>query len=220
MSRPDSTALVQIQSGFVGPVLLAWIDIAGDPVRVCNAGKDLTISGHSDPELNGTYIGVSADLVSMSSVKVTQRGTEPVTAQLSGIPGLDTDTLVQISDPANWRGRDARIWRIIFNEAREQQGGIQALYTGVMKSLDVTGDSEKQTINLTIESYIAFFSRPSGRSYLDQERYDAGDLSARAGIAIANGTSTQSLNPGGGGGSPSRGGGGPANAMINRLSKQ
>jgi hypothetical protein len=39
-----------------------------------------------------------------------------------------------------------------------------------------------------IESYLAALTSASNRTYLDQERYDAGDLSARAAIAIANGS--------------------------------
>ena len=83
-----------------------------------------------------------------------------------------------------------------------------------MTALDLDLSPESQTINLTIESYLAAFGRASGRTYMDQELYDPGDLSARAVIAIANGNSGNSLvsntrtGTGSGGGGGYGGGGG------------
>jgi hypothetical protein len=198
MSRPDSTAAAQLDQPYVGPVWLAWIDIDGDPVRANSSGHDIVITGAADTELNGTYIGISHQLVEVSSVRVAEGGTDAVTVRLSGIPGIDDDSLAQISDPSNWRGRVARLWRIIRNEAGVQQGGVQAYYTGYMSRLALGGNAETQTISVTVESYIASITRASNRTYLDQETFDPGDLSARAAVAIANGTRDGGTNPTGG----------------------
>ena len=195
MSRPDSTAAAQLDEAYVGPVWLAWIDIDGDPVRANSSGRDITITGAADPELDGDYIGISHKLVEVSGVRVAEGGTDAVTVRLSGIPGIDDDSLAQISDPTNWRGRTARLWRIIRNEAGAQQGGVQAYYTGYMTRLVLGGNAESQAITVTVESYIASITRASNRTYLDQETFDPGDLSARAAVAIANGTSDGGTTP-------------------------
>jgi hypothetical protein len=101
--------------------------------------------------------------------------------------------LTTIGNRANWQGRVARLWRVIRDGQNVQQGGFQHYYTGYMTALNIEGSGETQTITVTIETYLAAFSAASNSTYLDQERYDAGDLSARAAIAIANGISGNPL---------------------------
>lgn len=206
MSRPDATAAAALQAQVLEPVFLAWLDIDGDEVRANSSGVDMTITGSGDAELDGDYIGISHEVVTISSVKFNDGGTDTVTAELSGIPGLDDDSLAQIADPANWRGRPARLWRIIRNSSGVQQGGIQAYYTGYMTGLTMRGGERGITVVVRIESYLAALTRASNRTYLDQADFDPGDLSAKAAIAIFNGTSTGGATPrGSGGGSGGRG---------------
>ncbi|MFN3474091.1 MAG: hypothetical protein ACK4ZW_08605 [Blastomonas sp.] len=194
MSLPDSTAAAALDAAVIKPVWFAYLDIDGDPVRCNTSGADITVTGTGDPDLDDmTFIGISGDLVDVSPVSVREGGSESVTAELSGIASLDVETLTQLGDPANWQGRPARLWRTIRNAANVQQGGFQAYYTGYMTALDHLGDESGQTIRVTIETYLVAFSAASNRTYLDQERYDSGDLSARAAISIANGISQ---NPG------------------------
>lgn len=200
MSLPDATAAAALDADVIQPVFLAWLDIDGDPLRANSSGATITITGASDPELDGEYIGIDHRLVSISPVRFSPGGSETVTAEISGIPGIDDDTIAQLSDSANWRGRTARLWRIIRDASGVQQGGIQPYYTGYIVGLTVGGSPDSQRISVRIESYIASLTAASNRSYLDQELYDPGDLSARAAIAIANGTSTNGISPRGGGG--------------------
>lgn len=206
MSLPDATASAALSAEVIKPVFFVWLDMVGDQVRANTAGMDLTPAGSGDADLDGfPFLGIGGDLVEISSVRFSQGGSESVTAELSGIPGLDADTLALIEEPANWRGRDARLWRVIRNSMNVQQGGYQAYYTGKMTALSHGSSDAGQTLRVTIESYLAIFSQASNRTYLDQERYDAGDLSARAAIAIANGNyggapTTASYSGGGAGG--------------------
>lgn len=207
MSLPDATHAAALDAEVIKPAWFVYLDIEGDPVRANSSGTNITPSGTGDPDLDGhEFLGISGALVDITPVKQASGGSDTVTAQLSGIPGLDDDMLATIEDPANWRARDARLWRIVRNDANVQQGGFHNYYTGKMVALSHGGSAEGQTLRMTIESYLAVFSEASGRSYLDQERFDAGDLSARAAIAIANGNYGGAPTPGGGGGS--RGGGG------------
>lgn len=216
MSLPDSTAAAALDAQVIKPVWFAYLDIDGDPVRCNTSGADITITGTGDPDLDGeTFIGISGTLVDVSPVSVRDGGSERVTAQLSGLPTLDADILEQLADPANWQGRVSRLWRTIRNAANEQQGGFQAYYTGYMTALDHAGDESGQIIRVTIETYLAAFSAPSNRTYLDQARYDPDDQSARASIAIANGL-TQ--NPGAViGGGTGMGGGNFGNPRVAEL---
>ena len=187
MSLPDATASEAL-GGDIRPVFFAFLDFADDPIRANSSGFELTPNGTGDPDLDDhPFLGVSHKFVSVSPVSVREGGSDAVTAEISGLPGIDADTLAQIDDPANWQGRPARLWRMIRDSANVQQGALQAYYTGYMVALDQVGSPESQTIRVTIETYLAAFSRASDRCYLDQERYGPGGLSARAAIGIANG---------------------------------
>lgn len=189
MSLPDPIAAAALDAQVIKPVFFAFLDFLDDPVMANSSGADVTIGNAGDPDLTDkTFIGVRPDLVSVSPVAVREGGSDTVTAKISGLPGLDDDTLATIADPSNWQGRPARLWRVIRNAQNVQQGAFQSYYTGYMVALDIAGSASSQTIRVTIETYLAAFSRGSGRTYLDQERYDPGDLSARAALGIANGT--------------------------------
>lgn len=190
MSLPDSTAAAAIEAEVIKPVFFAYLNIDGDQVRANSSGHDVTPSGTGDSDLDGhLFIGIGAAFVDISSVKVSDQGTETVTATLSGIQELDTDTLNTIGDAANWQGRIARLWRVIRDASNVQQGGFQPFYTGHMTSLEIGGDDTGQTITVAIETYLAAFSAAPNRTYLDQGRYDPDDLSPRAAISIVNGVS-------------------------------
>lgn len=206
MSLPDSTAVAALDLPVIKPVFFAYLDINTDPVRANTSGSDITPTGTGDADLDGIlYSGISNAFVDISPIRVGQGGSDSVTAKLSGLPILDADMLALIGNPANWQGRVARLWRIIRDASNVQQGGFQPYYTGYMTSLDIAGDGTEQIISVTIETYLAAFSQASNRTYLDQARYDSGDQSAKAAIAIANGVSgvvgnTPTTSPGTGGG--------------------
>lgn len=219
MSLPDPAHAAALSASHIKPVFFAWLDLVGDPVRANTSGANVTPSGTGDPDLDGhEFIGVSGAFVDISPVSYAQGGSKSVTAELSGIPGVDDDTLALLANRSNWQGRDARLWRIIRNSANVQQGGYHAYYTGKLVALQHSGSTESQRLRFTIESYLSVFSEASNRTYLDQSRYDPGDESARAAIAIANGSYSDGSGRGtggsGGGGSRGGGGRGPTNRQL------
>jgi hypothetical protein len=194
VSRPDATASAALDNDIIRPGFFCFLDIVDDPFRINTLGYDVTVSGTPYPEMNGqTFLGVTGRLVDIGTVNVKAGGSDSLVAKLSGLRDIDNATLNTIGDPSKWQGRTAMLWRLIRNEAGVQQGAIQHYYTGYMTSLAISGDPKEQAIELTIESYLAAFSEASNRTYLDQELFDPGDLSARASIAIANGTSGNPL---------------------------
>lgn len=214
----DATASAALDATVIKPVFLGFVDFLNEPMRVNTSGADLTFTGTGEPDIDGeTFMGLRADVVDIGSVSNRGGGTDSIQITLSGLPTLDADLLAEIEDPANWRSREVRLWRIIRNAANVQQGGIQHYYTGYMSNLKMPVTPTGQTIEVTVESYLAAYAAASNRSYLDQEKYDSGDLSARAAIAIANNASGGSpagnvftpTTPGGGGG------GGRFNSAVN-----
>lgn len=187
MSRPDPAASAALD-GDVLPIWLVYLDFADEPLRGCTAGQTLSFSGSGDPDLDGhTFDGINSQMIEVSDVSSGEGGTDTVTVVVSGIASLDSDMLDAINDPSIYQGRVARLWRIIRDTSGAQVGGIQPYYTGYMVTGYVSSEPDEQTITIQIEGYISAHSAPSFRTYLDQESFDPGDLSARAAIAIANG---------------------------------
>lgn len=188
MSLPDATASAALSASIIKPVFFGFLDIDGGQVYFNTSGANITPSATGDSDLDGNeFIGITQQFMSITPVRYAQGGSDSVTAELSGIPEIDSVTLALISNPANWRGRGARLWRVIRNAANVQQGGYHAYYTGRMTNIVHSSNESGQVLQVTIESYLAVFSQASNRTYMDQERFDAGDLSAQAAVAIANG---------------------------------
>lgn len=190
MSRPDATAAAALEGEVIRPGFFAYLDILGDPIRVTTVGFNMAMSGTGYPEMDGqTFLGIDGSFTDIGEVRMKEGGSDRVTAKLSGLREIDNDTLNTIGDPANWQGREAMLWRLIRDVNGSAQGALQHYYTGYMVGLQIGGSPQEQTIEIAIESYLAAFSQASNRTYLDQTKYDPGDHSARAAIAIANGNS-------------------------------
>ena len=190
MSRPDTAASAALDEDIIRPVFFVFLDILTAPVRFTTIGYDVTLVGTPYAEMNDQpFLGISGKFVDIDPVKVRSGGNEKLTGRLSGLRELDNETLNLIGDDGNWQGRTAMLWRMIRDETGTQRGAIQHYYTGYMTALSIEGDPGSQTINIEIESYMAAFGQASNRSYLDQQLFDPGDMSAAASIAIANGNS-------------------------------
>ncbi|HEX8419475.1 MAG TPA: hypothetical protein VF638_05620 [Sphingomonas sp.] len=194
MSRPDAAASAALDAQVIRPVFFCYLDIVGDPLRACTAGRSYSFTGTGNADLDGyTFDGIDPTVVDVGPVRNKDGGADAVTARLSGLLTLDTELLNLIGDKANWQGRSAQLWRMIRDENGSQRGAIQHYYTGYMTALSIGGSPASQTLELTIQSYLAAYSQASGRTYLDQEAFDPGDLSARASVALANGNSGSPL---------------------------
>jgi hypothetical protein len=161
---------------------------------VTDAPYSFTFAGTGDEDLDGfTFEAVDARVVSVSDVKAKEGGSDTLTLTLSGLAGVDGDTMSAIANRANYQGRDARLWKAMLDPVELTTiGQIWPYYTGYMAVPKISGDKASQTISLEIETYLAFFSQASNRTYLDQLSFDPGDHSAELAIAIANGASARS----------------------------
>jgi hypothetical protein len=219
MQGPDATAAAALDADVIHPVMFAYLDILGDPIRVTTAPYSVRITGTGDEDLDdNTFDAVDPTFVAVSPIKHKEGGADTVTAQLSGLIGIDSDLLNLIGNKANWQGRFARFWLALYDRNLRQIGAIWPFHTGYMSVPQIIGSSVSQTISLDIESYLAFLTQPSGRSYLSQAEFDPGDRSADASIAAANGTSGTGLADGGA--AAAMAAGGMTGALAARLNLQ
>ncbi|WP_031392932.1 hypothetical protein [Sphingomonas sp. STIS6.2] len=193
-SRPDISAQAALAASVRRPVTFAFLDLKGEPIRVTNAPYSFTFADTGDEDLDGfTFDAVDPRVVSVGPVKAREGGTETLTLQLSGLAGVDDELMTQIGNRSNWAGRDCRLWRAMLDpHDMTRIGAIWSFYTGYMSVPKISGDRTGQVINMSVESYLAFFGQASNRTYLDQQSYDPGDQSAALAIAIANGASKRS----------------------------
>lgn len=166
--------------------MLLWADFDGDPLRATSGLYDRTISGSGDAELDGFYDSYDHNLISVGPVKHNETGSDTVTVTMSGLL-LNADLLNMIGDRTKWQGRSARLWFYCADENEAQVGSIIPYYTGYMNDVVIAGSPSEQRITLTIENYLATLSGAPSQTYMMQNLFDAGDLSANATLGAANG---------------------------------
>lgn len=198
MARMDATAAAFVTNEtIIRPVRFIFMDFLNDPVRVNDSGMNLSISGQTQPDLNGTYIGTDGKFTDLSPIRMAEGGSSTVTAKLSGIKVLDDATLDLFGDETRWKGRKARIWRIVWDQNNLAQGQYQHLYTGYMVDWVLSGNIDEQVIEVNLENYLVAFSQASNRTYALQKTIDPGDLSYDATVGAINGAEKAGmLNPG------------------------
>jgi hypothetical protein len=188
-SRPGTAASAALGAHVRRIVTFAWLDLAGEPLRLTDAPYPVSFTGTGDEDLDGfTFAAVDARLVVVGPVKAQEGGSDTVTLTLSGLAGVDDDVMTEIGDRTNWAGRDARLWRMMLDpDTLAPIGAPWSYYTGYMNVPKITGDRSQQTVQLEVESYIGFFTQASNRGYLGLSNFDVDDHSAALAVAIANG---------------------------------
>lgn len=215
----DATSLAALGAQVVRPPFLAYLDIVGDQIRATTWEAPITITGSGDADLDGhQFLTVNPDFVDIGAVELSTGGSNSVVLTLSGIVGPDSDLLDLLADQTKWKGRIARLWFILLDENHNRIGAVFPYYTGRMIGISIKGSASSQTVELTLETYLASLSSASNRSYLDQADFDPGDTSAGLTIAVANGattaTATSNLSVGGGGSFASTSGDGYLGRMV------
>ena len=197
----DATTQAALEATVVNWRVLIYADFVGDVLRGTSGLYDKTISGSGDTELDGTYDSFNHDLINVSTVKHNESGSDTVAISMSGLVVNNADFLAIIGDKSKWQGRIARLWFYCVNDNETQVGSIIPYYTGYMNEVGITGNADSQTVTLTIENYLTSIAGAQNKTYLIQNIFDAGDLSAETSIAAANGMAEAgNYGYGGGGG--------------------
>lgn len=183
----DATTQAALEATVVNWRVLIYADFVGDVLRGTSGLYNKTISGSGDAELDGTYESFSHDLINVSTVKHNETGSDTVAISMSGLVVNNADFLAIIGDKSKWQGRIARLWFYCVNDNEGQVGSVIPYYTGYMNEVGISGDSESQTVTLTIENYLTSIAGAQNKTYLIQNIFDAGDLSGEASVSAANG---------------------------------
>ena len=221
MPTLDTAAKAALDQPVIAPAQFIFLDIAGDPIRATTFAANVTPSGTGDADLDGqTFSAIDPQVLRVGEVTHSASGSETLSVELSGLVTIDTDLLNGMANPALWRGRLARLWLRVHDEAGAAQGNYFPIYTGYMASVAINPSPDAQTIELRIENYLAAFSAPSNRSYLNQRDYDPLDASAAATISSVNGSKVQNVGPALGAGSSGGGGSGSFSDMMRQVAAQ
>jgi hypothetical protein len=196
----DATTQAALEATVVNWRVLIYADFVGDVLRGTSGLYNKVVSGSGDSELDGTYDSFSHDLINVSPVKHNESGSDTVTISMSGLVVNNADFLAIIGDKTKWQGRTARLWFYCVDENENQIGSIIPYYTGYMNEVGIAGDSDSQTVSLTIENYLASIAGAQNKTYLIQNIFDAGDLSGEASVSAANGMAEAGSYGYGGGG--------------------
>jgi hypothetical protein len=219
----DATTQAALEGSILNWRALIYADIDGDVLRATTGLYDRAISGSGDSELDGTYESYDHNMIEVGPVKHNETGSDTVAISLNGIlvnldPILErdldpiydrsggdvlartSDLLNVIGDKTRWQGRSARLWFYCVDENETQVGSIIPYYTGYMNDIVISGSAESQAVILTIENYLASLAGAPNQTYMMQNLFDSGDLSANATLGAANGIGSGSGSGGGGGG--------------------
>lgn len=196
----DATTQAALEATVVNWRVLIYADFVGDVLRGTSGLYDKVISGSGDTELDGTYDSFDHNLINVSPVKHNETGSDTVAISMSGLVVNNADFLAIIGDKSKWQGRIARLWFYCVDQNESQVGSVIPYYTGYMNEVSISGSAGSQTVTLTIENYLASIAGAQNKTYLIQNIFDAGDLSAEPSIAAANGMAEAGSYGYGGGG--------------------
>lgn len=193
MAAPTDAQLSQsVVYAFVVVFLDVMDGVTPDPIRAALSPFNLSIpAGMSgDADIDGqTFSAVDPTTVEIGAPTFTEGGSETLTMTLSATIAGDADILNQLGNPANFRGRPAKI----FIGLHDEVGTViacRSAYIGYMQVPEITSSQNGQTLTLLVENYLSLYSGgPPARTLLSQKLYDPGDHSADATTGAANGQS-------------------------------
>lgn len=187
MSR-DLTAsmLSAIGAPVIRPVLIAYLDIASDPIAMWTGAGTFQPTGSADAVLNGKSFSPDSAFADMSEILENEGIGGPITVILRG-HSLDADALRQIvRDRRQWRGRKAFFWLGLLNEE------LNAVYeypvrikTGIMTRVVVSRGTDDVSIELTVDEDLQNAKTAPFR-LTDHARIHAGDTFSAYVIELAN----------------------------------
>lgn len=187
MSR-DLTATMQtaLAQPTIRPVLIAYLDIATDPISMWTGAGTFAPTGSGDAILNGKTFYATQSFVDSSDIVEDQGIGGPVTVVLKA-NNLDEDALRQISrDRDAWRGRAAYIWLGLLNETLNAvHADPVRIKTGIMTQVIVTRSFSEVQIQLTIDVDVSN-ARSAPFRLLDHQRIHPGDTFSSFVIELSN----------------------------------
>lgn len=187
MSRDLTTTMATaVAQPVIRPVLIAYLDIASDPISMWTGAGTFAPSGSPDAVLNGKMFYPDQSFIDMSDIIEDQGIGGPVTIILKA-NDLDEDALRQIvRDRRAWRGRSAYMWLGLLNENLNAVLEYPVrIKTGIMTRVVVTRSYGNVNLEITIDADLQN-ARSAPYRILDHQRIFAGDTFSAFIIELGN----------------------------------
>lgn len=151
----DMTGAMQTALGLktIRPVIIAYLDIASDPIAMWTGQGTFLPSGTADSVLNGKTFYPEDAFSDMSEISEDQGIGGPVTVSLKA-NSLDEDAMRQmVRDRSQWRGRNAYIWMGLYSEGfAAVVADPVRIKTGVMTEVIIKRSAGDVSIDITIDT--------------------------------------------------------------------
>ena len=154
MTRPMTTAMsTALNQQVIRPVLIAFMDIASDPITMWTGPGAFAPTGSGDSVLDGKTFLPAESVADVSDIQEDQGIGGPVTILLKA-NDLDTDALRQfVRDRSAWRGRPAYLWMGLFDStAVAVISSPIRIKTGIMTRVSVVRSEQDVYIELIIDA--------------------------------------------------------------------
>jgi hypothetical protein len=184
------------------PVVIAYLDILGDPIAMWTGNGDFAPSGGSDPVLNGKVYYRSESFASVSEIQQDEGIGAPVIVTLKA-NDLDESALRQvIRDKRRWLGRKAYIWLGVYDEdGKTVLSEPTRIKTGILAEAQISRSTGDVSLQFSIDSDLQN-AKSAPLRYVEHQKIFEGDLFSSFIIELANKPSGFIRNgvSGGGGG--------------------
>ena len=175
-----------LQQDEVLPVLIARLDIVGDPIYSWTGPGLFVPTGTGDSALDGNTYDPAEAFIDLSVIKEDQGIGSPVT--ITAKAHLRNEPLLRqiVKDKRVWRGQPAYLWLGLLNTNESAViPNPTRIKTGVISSIIVTRSDDAASIDLVIDTDLGN-ARSAEFRWLDHARYHPGDTWSSYILKLAN----------------------------------
>lgn len=185
------------------PIVIAYLDILGDPIAMWTGNGDFAPTGGSDPVLNDKIYYRSESFANISEIQQDEGIGAPVAITLKA-NDLDESALRQvIRDKRRWLGRNAYIWLGIYDEdGKTVLSEPTRIKTGILAEAQIARADGDVSLQFSVDSDLQN-AKSAALRYVQHQNIFEGDTFSSYIVELANkpGGFVRSSMLGGGGGS-------------------
>lgn len=180
----DMQAAVQLKT--FRPVVIAYLDILGDPIAMWTGNGDFAPSGGADPVLNGKVYYRSESFANISEIQQDESIGAPVVITLKA-NDLDESALRQVvRDKRRWLGRKAYVWLGIFDEdGKTVLSEPFRIKTGILTEAQIIRSTGEAALQFSIDSDLQN-ARSAALRYVEHQNIFEGDTFSAYMVDLAN----------------------------------